>query len=118
MQLAKIPKGNYKGQGKPIPFEDLLDMWERKMPYLTRTYQKNCDKGKRIDGIARVMYDLAILMSKYDSYLEWKSMNETQKTTEITAARSEKIEYKNVTNTVEKIENDNMNDILDDIWIE
>jgi phage terminase Nu1 subunit (DNA packaging protein) len=71
-----------------------------------------------MDGIARVMYDLAILMTKYDSYLEWKSMNETQKTTEIAAARSEKIEYKNVTNTVEKIENDDMNNVLDGIWIE
>lgn len=118
MQLAKIPKGNYKGQGKPIPFDDLLDMWERKMPYLTRTYQRNCEKGKRMDGIARVMYDLAILMSKYDSYLEWKTMNETNKTTEIAIARSEKIEYKNVTNAAEKIENDDMNNVLDDIWIE
>jgi hypothetical protein len=118
MQLAKIPKGNYKGQGKPIPFDDLLDMWERKMPYLTRTYQRNCEKGKRMDGIARVMYDLAILMSKYDSYLEWKTMNETNKTTEIAIARSEKIEYKNVTNAAEKIENDDMNNVLDDIWVE
>lgn len=118
MQLAKIPKGTYKGQGKPIPFDDLLDMWERKMPYLNKTYQKNCDKGKRMDGIARVMYDLAILMSRYDKYLEWKTMNETNKTTEIAIARSEKIEYKNVTNAAEKIENDDMNNVLDDLWIE
>lgn len=117
MQLAKIPKGTYKGQGKPIPFDDLLDMWERKMPYLNKTYQKNCDKGKRIDGIARIMYDIAILMSKYDSYLEWKSMNETQKTTEITVARTEKIDYKNVTN-IEENKNNDVNDILDDIWID
>ncbi len=117
MQLAKIPKGTYKGQGKPIPFDDLLDMWERKMPYLNKTYQRNCDKGKRIDGIARIMYDLAILMSKYDSYLEWKSMNETQKTAEIAVARTEKIDYKNVTN-IEENKNNDVNDILDDIWID
>ena len=117
IQLAKIPKGTYKGQGKPIPFDDLLDMWERKMPYLNKTYQRNCDKGKRIDGIARIMYDLAILMSKYDSYLEWKSMNETQKTAEIAVARTEKIDYKNVTN-IEENKNNDVNDILDDIWID
>lgn len=114
MQLAKIPKGEYKGLNQSIPFEDLLDMWQRKMPYLQKVYHKNCDKGKKMDGIGRIMYDLAILLGKYDSYLEWKS---SQATNEVRKNEDNiKIDYQNISTAVDNT--DDMNNILDDIWIE
>ena len=33
---------------------------------------KNRKKGKDINGISLVYYDLAILLGKYDAYLKWK----------------------------------------------
>ena len=71
--LDQVYKGTYKGLAQPVPIEDLWDMWERKFPQLEQLYVKNCARGKNMDGMARIMYDLSILLSKYDSYLEWKS---------------------------------------------
>lgn len=42
------------------------------MPYLQKVYDKNIRMGKKMDGMARINYDMAIVLSKYDSYLEWK----------------------------------------------
>lgn len=57
---------------RPIPPEDLLDMWTQKISYLERVAADNVKKGKEISGICRVKYDLAILLARYDAYLAYK----------------------------------------------
>lgn len=71
--LHKIYKGEYdKNLRKPIPCEDLFDMWQKKMDYLNKQAEYNKEHGKEMIGVKRVQYDLAILINKYDSYKHWK----------------------------------------------
>ena len=70
--MASVYKGTYKNLNRPVPPEDLLDMWQQKKKYLLRQAENNRKKGKDINGISLVYYDLAILLGKYDAYLKWK----------------------------------------------
>lgn len=79
INLDKVYKGTYKNLNKPVPVEDLLDMWQQKMDYLNKVADHNRQMGKKIEGIARINYDLAILLSKYDSYCEWKAKKASEK---------------------------------------
>ena len=72
INLDKIYKGEYKNLKEPVPVEDLFDMWQKKMDYLNKTYTYNKEPGKDMQGVQRINYDLAILLSKYDSYKRWK----------------------------------------------
>lgn len=72
INLDKIYNGTYKNLSIPIPPEELLDMWKRKMDYLNKTADKNSRMGKEINEVCRIYYDLSILLSKYDSYKDWK----------------------------------------------
>lgn len=72
IKMNTVYKGTYKGLKKSVPPEDLLDMWEQKKNYLLKVYERNRTQGKEMEGLQRVYYDLAILLSKYDSYLNWK----------------------------------------------
>lgn len=79
INLDKVYKGTYKNLTKPVSVEDLFDMWQQKMNYLNKVAEQNRQKGKNIEGMARINYDLAILLSKYDSYCEWKTRKEAEK---------------------------------------
>lgn len=94
INLDKVYKGTYKNLNKPVPVEDLWDMWQKKMPYLRKVYDKNKRCGKEIEGVARINYDLAIILSRYDSYLKWK---EEQKLSQIQLNQNEvHIDYNNI----------------------
>lgn len=111
INLDKVFKGTYKGLKKPVPVEDLLDMWQRKLPYLTKVYIQNKNKGKDMTGMARINYDLAILLSRYDSYCEWKDsqLDEVSIQTD-----SPKVNYSNI--ETKSHAKDSIESILDDIW--
>lgn len=79
INLDKVYKGTYKNLTKPVPVEDLLDMWQQKIDYLNKVAKRNRQMGKKIEGMARINYDLAILLSKYDSYCEWKAKKASEK---------------------------------------
>lgn len=74
--LGQIYKGTYRGMSTPIPAEHLLDMWRRKQNYLNKVYQLNKSKGKIFTSEQRINYDIAILVRKYDSYLQWRREQE------------------------------------------
>lgn len=74
--LGQIYKGTYRGLKSPIPAEHLLDMWQRKQKYLNKVYQNNKTHGKSFTPEQRINYDIAILIKKYDSYLQWKREQE------------------------------------------
>jgi hypothetical protein len=71
-----IFKGEYKGMTRPIPPDDLLDIWERKWNDLSGLYNWNANKGKTMDATGRINYDIAVILAKSNSYYAWK---DTQK---------------------------------------
>ena len=72
VRMSEVFNGSYKGLSKPVPPEDLLDMWQQKRNFLLQNAEKQRKRDKNIDGISRVWYDMSILLSRYDAYLDWK----------------------------------------------
>ena len=61
IKMDSVYKGTMKNLNKPVPPEDLLDMWKQKRNYLDKVAEQNRKKGNEILGVNRVNYDLAIL---------------------------------------------------------
>lgn len=78
MKFSNIFTGKLNGMTKPIPAEHLYDMWRRKSQYLNKVYMNNLSKGKKMDGVAHLNYDLAVLTAKYDEYLKWIEKNKSE----------------------------------------
>lgn len=74
-RLQEIYDGKYKGASRAIPPEDLLDMWTQKQKtgYLEKIRARNVVLGKDMEPHEKIMYDLAVLLGKYDDYLRWKA---------------------------------------------
>jgi hypothetical protein len=80
-KLDAIYKGEFKGMSKSIMPCELLEIWDRKFPEFVKFNSYKRSKGEVIEGIGRINYDLAIVLSKYDSFKKWKSsqvQNESQ----------------------------------------
>ena len=71
-KLDEIYSGTLKGLVVPIPPRDLYDMWKRKRNYLIKLKSKNVIKGKVFSDEQQIIYDLSVLVNKYDSYLRYK----------------------------------------------
>ena len=114
INLDKVYKGTYKNLTKPVPVEDLWDMWKRKMPYLQKVNDKNIRMGKKIDGMARINYDMAIVLSKYDSYLEWKEQQQ-QALLEEARKKEQTVDYDKVYNNAQPVSKKNTQINIDSI---
>lgn len=121
VKLASITKGEYKDMKEAISYEDLLDMFKRQQSNLNKIHARNITKGNNIeDSLSLFNYDLAIILSKYDSYKKWK---EKQKITEVETRQIEeefkalKIDYSKVNKQNNKTNyDDSIDDILDDLF--
>lgn len=102
-----------------IPPQHLIEMWRTKISYLQKIYQRNIANGKEFTPTQRVLYDLAVLVGKYESFLEWKNK---QIVLESDAGDSEKCEHKDkidYTNIKPKKSSEcveDIDDILNDIF--
>lgn len=114
VRLDSIYDGTYKGISVPIPPDDLLDMWQQKLPYLNKVRQKNITLGKEMEPIQRLFYDLAILINKYPSYLAWKNKQKVFEEETIQNAMLTDQFQKN--QNVDKEENADISDLVDDIF--
>lgn len=119
--MESIYKGTCKNLNRPVPPEDLLDMWKQKRNYLDKVAEQNRKKGTEITGVNRVNYDLAILLSRYDAYLKWKEQQKIA-VAEINDSKKrsiEKIEYTDVVRPSGKKQSGNeiidINSMLDEI---
>ena len=72
IKINEVITGTRKGLMRPIPVEDLFDMWKRSMPKLEKINAQNLAVGKNIQGLNRIYYDIGVLVGEYDSYLKWK----------------------------------------------
>lgn len=111
INLDKVYKGTYRNLNKPVPVEDLWDMWRKKMSFLRKVHEFNTRKGKKIEGAALVTYDLAIILSKYDGYLKWKEEQALAKTG--TSEEQVNIDYEKMATSKSPKERDKNNDSLD-----
>lgn len=99
--------------------QHLIEMWRTKISYLKKIYQRNIANGKEFNPTQRVLYDLAVLVGKYESFLEWKNK---QIVLENDAGDSEKREYKdkidysNIKPTKSSESIEDIDDILNDIF--
>lgn len=122
-KLADINRGTYKGVNTGIPYIDILDMFKRKQKYLNSIASKNSRTGKQIVGINRVNYDLAIIINKYDEYLNWKNKQKILESS-INDGLSENKNIENinyskfVTDNIRSENNEDVDigDILEDIY--
>ena len=121
IKMESIYKGTCKNLNRPVPPEDLLDMWKQKRNYLDKVAEQNRKKGTEITGVNRVNYDLAILLSRYDAYLKWKEQQKIA-VAEINDSKKrsiEKIEYTDVVRPSGKKQSGNeiidINSMLDEI---
>ena len=120
IKMDEIFSGIYKGLSKEISPEDLLDMWTRKKNELDRINDSNSRKGKNLIGVARINYDLAILLNKYDSYLKWKEKQRIieQERQQVKDDFKNKIEFNKISSTNKpsvKSNGFNISDIINEI---
>lgn len=80
-RLSSIFDGSYKGLRQPIPAEHLLDMWEQKQKMLDKMAIKKWGTHQP-EVMARINYDIAVLLGKYSSYLEWRKEKELEQIVE------------------------------------
>jgi len=62
----------------PISYYDLLQIFKKMKTYLDKVNNNNERKGKKIDLLRRIDYDLAIVINNYDEYLKWKQKQKTE----------------------------------------
>jgi len=102
IKFNDIFNGTYKNLSEPVEVEDLLDMWQRKESYLDKNYQWKLSKGESMDGMGRMWYDLAIILSLVGSYKKWKDTEE-EKQKKIKALSFEnKIDYNIISKNVKQ----------------
>ena len=95
IKLDSIYSGTASNLSKPVPPEDLLDMWKQKKSYLEDIAEKKRKhNGEPLPVYVQINYDLAVLLGKYDSYLQWKEK------TRIASLESEKVS-KNAMNKID-----------------
>ena len=88
------------------------------MPYLLKVYDKNCRSGKTLEGMSRINYDMAIILSKYDSYLSWKERQKQAQADETSNNSVTAIDYIKIAQTPVSTPSTaqiNINSILDEI---
>jgi len=119
-KMASIYNGSYRGLSRGIPVHHIFDMWKRKRKDLAKINNRNKSKGKIIENISLIHYDLAILMNRYDSYLKWLKNNKIieaeNKQKEIKSSEP-KINFEKIGNIVQKKEKEkiDISKIVDEV---
>jgi len=75
VKIASVANGTHKGLKEPVSYIDLLDMLQRRKKQLDlRLVSKKFDTT-----LHRFYYDLAVVLNQYDSYKNWKIVQENKK---------------------------------------
>lgn len=120
IKMSNIFKGKLNGLLKPIPPDHMYDMWIRKSSYLDKVNSNNISKGKKLDNYARLNYDLAIIISKYEDYLSWLYRQKAQTSDDSNLKDSVTItevlyNQNNNHETVNIQNNNNLADLIDEL---
>ena len=78
-KIKQINDGTFSMRiNTPISYYDLLQIFKKMKTYLDKVNNNNERKGKKIDSIRRIDYDLAIVINNYDEYLKWKQKQKSE----------------------------------------
>lgn len=120
--VRELGNGLYRNKKcKAIGIDDLTDAWKWAQHNLDKIAIQNKSMNKPIEGEARLYYDLAIILKKYNIFLKWK---DRQKAAAAVAAAQEtnrvKINYSNLEKQVMENKKQegigDISDILDELF--
>jgi hypothetical protein len=119
-KVSNIVNGTFKGLKEGITYEDLLYMFKTKQKELDKiAYDKNT-KGKGFkDSLAKLNFDLVVIVNKYDGFKKWK---EKQKLIETKNDDTKRITDGLISmdmmkaNQKNNIESDDIGDLLDEVF--
>jgi hypothetical protein len=125
-KIKQINDGTFSTRvNTPISYYDLLQMFKKMKTYLDKVNNNNERKGKKIDSVGRINYDLAIVINNYDDYLKWKQKQKAEEI-ENTETKNDIISKNNINiNTITSLqrknnqkesEEINIADILDEVF--
>jgi hypothetical protein len=118
-KMQGIFEGTFVGmiKGHGISAQEILFIWKSKQGYLDKVNAWNITNGKIIEGVGRINYDLAIVLSKYDEYLKWKVQNKVVEQENKILEESSKINFKNLDKVSCESNNkeNNISQILEDL---
>lgn len=73
-KIASVANGTHRGLSEPIPYPDLLDMFQRKK----KQFDIKFAYKEFSSSYNRFCYDLSVIMSQYNSYKNWKITRELE----------------------------------------
>lgn len=115
IKMASIANGTYKGIKEPIGYEDIFDMLQRRKKQFDMKFIK-----KRFDNkLGRFYYDLAVVLSQYGGYKNWKAAQaaktaDAMEDTKLQQRLSKSYEDKG--KRTQSTKSNGIEDILDDIF--
>jgi hypothetical protein len=121
VKMEQVFNGNYKGLSKKMSPTDIMDIWQRKILEFNKFNAYKRSKGDVIEGVNRINYDLAVVLSKYDSFKKWQSSQEQNQEQEKTMQYLTTTYNKNTDKAVlaaiekEKQNHSDISDILEEI---
>lgn len=74
-ELEGVLQGTYKNLKRAIPLEDLWELWEKSVIDLRKIHDTKKRQGNEISLNSQPLYDLAIIVSRYDAFLSEKEKN-------------------------------------------
>lgn len=114
IKMSSITNGSYKGLKEPVTYIELLDMLQRRKKQFDIKFA-----GKKFsNNLQRFYYDLAVVLSQYESYKKWKIVQEIKKKEAIENLElQQRINSNNVPKQKIQHENkDSVEDALNDIF--
>ena len=74
-ELEGVLQGTYKNLKRAIPLNDLWELWKKSITELRKIHENKKRQGDEISLCSQPLYDLAIVVSKYDDFLRDKEKN-------------------------------------------
>ena len=119
IKLNKIYSGELDGMTVGISPFYLYDMWKRQISNLNKIHDHNKTKGKNMDKVQRLNYDMSVLVNKYDSYLSWLEQQKIleRETVKNKQKKVEQIDYQKLSNMNHIEESkDDIDTLLDELF--
>lgn len=118
-RIADLNTGKYKQIGTKVPTSDILEMWQIQIKKLNAIAEYNKAHGKTMTKESRLIYDLAILIGKYNGFLEWKERQkilQANKEIERKKKESDKIITDKIVIPKVKFKRDDILELVNDIF--
>ena len=74
-ELEGVLQGTYKNLKRAISLDDLWELWQKSITELRKIHENKKRQGDEISLSSQPLYDLAIVVSKYDDFLREKEKN-------------------------------------------